>query len=225
MPEACIRAYAVVGPTNRNPRRFSSFAIAVDSGVVEGISALVAGRRRRPARGVRPEQFGQPVRQRGRRVRVGDGSQNLRTVTHDRRVVQQALEVGHPRTGPPCRWRSSRRRSGSPRACAGSPSHDRPDWNASRVMRSKSPVVGPDRPTPFGVVVENVVRRGRRPEAAGQPVRADRQVTHGNTPVSTRRANRRRANVRLSFEPGHMTGQATRPAIPAGNWNHSCHTS
>src|SRR5690606_17075044 len=36
MPVACIRAYAVVGPTNRKPRRLSSFAIATDSGVVAG---------------------------------------------------------------------------------------------------------------------------------------------------------------------------------------------
>ncbi|MDQ1645397.1 MAG: hypothetical protein QOJ50_1581, partial [Cryptosporangiaceae bacterium] len=34
MPVACISAYAVVGPTNRKPRRFSSFAMATDSGVL-----------------------------------------------------------------------------------------------------------------------------------------------------------------------------------------------
>ena len=46
MPVACMSAYAVVGPTNRNPRRLSSFAIAVDSAVVAGTSAIVAGRGR-----------------------------------------------------------------------------------------------------------------------------------------------------------------------------------
>ena len=46
MPVACISAYAVVGPTNRNPRRFSSLASAVDSGVTAGTSAIVPGRGR-----------------------------------------------------------------------------------------------------------------------------------------------------------------------------------
>src|SRR5690606_6637320 len=46
MPVACIRAYAVVGPTNRKPRRLSSFAIATDSGVVAGTSARLTGRGR-----------------------------------------------------------------------------------------------------------------------------------------------------------------------------------
>jgi hypothetical protein len=35
-----------VGPTKRNPRRFNSRAIAVDSGVVEGTSEAAAGRGR-----------------------------------------------------------------------------------------------------------------------------------------------------------------------------------
>src|SRR6478735_12738812 len=39
-----MSAYAVVGPTNLKPRRFNSFAIAVDSGVTAGTSFTVAGR-------------------------------------------------------------------------------------------------------------------------------------------------------------------------------------
>ena len=41
---ACIVAYTVVGPTNWKPRRFSSFANAVDSGLVDAIPATVVGR-------------------------------------------------------------------------------------------------------------------------------------------------------------------------------------
>ena len=47
MPQACISAYAVVGPTKRKPRPFSSRASAVDSGVVDGRSAGCRGARRR----------------------------------------------------------------------------------------------------------------------------------------------------------------------------------
>ena len=38
MPHACIAAYAVVGPTKRKPRFFSSFDSAFDSGVCAGRS-------------------------------------------------------------------------------------------------------------------------------------------------------------------------------------------
>src|SRR3954454_10550158 len=43
-----MSAYAVVGPTNTKPRRFSSLAIAIDSELVAGTSARVAGRGRGP---------------------------------------------------------------------------------------------------------------------------------------------------------------------------------
>ncbi len=43
IPVACISAYAVVGPTNRNPWRLSVAAIARDSGMAVGTSAEVAG--------------------------------------------------------------------------------------------------------------------------------------------------------------------------------------
>ena len=44
-------------------------------------------------------------------------------------------------------------------------------------------------------------------------------------PASTSLANRRSAAVRLTFEPGQTSGHATRPAVPPGRWNHSCHTT
>src|SRR5689334_7135949 len=46
IPVACISAYAVVGPTKRNPRRLSSRAMAFDSSVAEGIWDGSAGRDR-----------------------------------------------------------------------------------------------------------------------------------------------------------------------------------
>ena len=39
MPLACIRAYAVVGPTNLKPRFFRSLAIAFDSSVCDTSSS------------------------------------------------------------------------------------------------------------------------------------------------------------------------------------------
>ena len=41
-----MNAYTVVGPTNRQPRRFRSFAIATDSAVCAGISPRMHGPRR-----------------------------------------------------------------------------------------------------------------------------------------------------------------------------------
>src|SRR5665811_2600738 len=43
MPVACISAYAVVGPTNLNPRRLSSLAIAVDSAVTAATCSYDVG--------------------------------------------------------------------------------------------------------------------------------------------------------------------------------------
>ncbi len=44
-----MKAYAVVGPTNRQPRRFRSLAKAVDSAV--SASSASAARSNRPVRG------------------------------------------------------------------------------------------------------------------------------------------------------------------------------
>src|SRR4051812_34763020 len=44
-PKACIAAYAVVGPTKRNPRLRRSFDDAVDSGVLAGSSENFLGGR------------------------------------------------------------------------------------------------------------------------------------------------------------------------------------
>src|SRR5205814_255819 len=86
-------------------------------------------------------------------------------------------------------------------------------------------VVGAHRPAPLLVVVCDVLRRAARPAAPRPPVRPDNKIGHGSTPVSTSRANRRSAWVRLTFEPGQSTGQASRPTTPAGSWNHSCQTT
>src|SRR3712207_4479313 len=42
-PQACMAAYAVVGPTKTNPCRLSARASAMDSGDVAGTSASVRG--------------------------------------------------------------------------------------------------------------------------------------------------------------------------------------
>src|SRR5205823_4613863 len=83
-------------------------------------------------------------------------------------------------------------------------------------------VVLPYRPAPLLVVVGEVVGGAAGPPAPRPAVHADDQVAHGRVPASTSRANRRSAWVRLTLEPGHSTGHASRPATPAGSWNHSC---
>jgi hypothetical protein len=47
MPTFCMKAYTLVGPTNRYPCDFSSFASASASGVVVGTSAADRGDRMR----------------------------------------------------------------------------------------------------------------------------------------------------------------------------------
>ena len=132
-----MSAYAVVGPTNRNPRRFSSFASAVDSGVFAGISAELRGRGR------------------------GGGANDHSSAASPsgwsaaaRALATAASILDRLRTIP---WSaSSRSTSAGPNAATASManpanaarnasrfrrivSHDSPDWNASRVSRSNSP--------------------------------------------------------------------------------------
>ena len=127
------------GPTKRNPLRFSALAMAVDSGVTAGTSAVVTRRRavRRPARTTRAAR-------RGRR-RAPTTARALAMVASDLRPVADDAGVGHQ----PLRRR--RRRTPRP-ACGSKPanaarkaarlrrivSQDSPDWNASRLIRSNS---------------------------------------------------------------------------------------
>ena len=133
-------------------------------------------------------------------------------LAQDRQPGQPGLErlEGEPlverrrRRGPagptPCRDR--------PRSPACEPPHAQRASPSAPITRSG-----------HGSETSRVPRRAasRSPTAA----RRSRQAR----PASTSRAKRRSASVRLTLEPGQSTGQATRPAAPAGRWNHSCQTT
>ena len=134
IPTACMSAYAVVGPTKRNPRRLSSLASAVDSAVTAGTS---------------------PIR-RGTVPRIGwnDHSSALRpsgSSAATRALATVAVILARLRTMPASAI--SRSTSRSPKRATAwieNPSNaarnasrlrrmvsqDRPDWNASSVSRS-----------------------------------------------------------------------------------------
>ena len=174
-PQACISAYAVVGPTNLKPRFLSSFAIAVDSGVVAGTSARVARPRPRVGR-ERPQQLGERHVERGAGVR--DRGLDLGPVAHDRGVGHQPLHVllaerGHD-LGVEARERG-------PEALALAQDRDpgQPGLERLQAQLLVQRAVIAHRPAPLGVVVGDVLGRGRAPPAAGLPVVADHQcVAH-----------------------------------------------
>ena len=49
MPQACMAAYMVVGPTHRKPRRLSTLLSSLEAGVSAGTSAGLDGRGRSSA--------------------------------------------------------------------------------------------------------------------------------------------------------------------------------
>ena len=137
MPVACMRAYAVVGPTNRKPLRFKAFAIAVDSGVTAGTSPV--------SRGAARSADG-----------ANDHSSSSRlpsSATVARALAMVASTFARFRTMPASAIRRTTSSSPKPATTTGSnPAkaarnasrlrriviHDRPDWNASRLTRSNS---------------------------------------------------------------------------------------
>src|SRR5690606_37361379 len=183
--------------------------------------ALRPGARRR---GERPQQRGEPVRQRRRGARVLHRRLDLGPVADDAGVRQQPGNV-------PLLVRRDRRdveaveRRPERRALAQDRQPRQPGLERLQGQPLVEPVVVAYRPAPLLVVVRLVVRGGDRPGAASQPVGAHHRTGHGRSPASTSRAKRRRAWVRPAFDPGHSAGPATRPSRPPGRWNHSCHTT
>ena len=217
MPVACIRAYAVVGPTKRKPRRLSSLASAMDSGVVAGTSANDSGRR---SRGSGAYDHSSAAKPSGRSVaaRAFCTAASILARLRDAGVEKQARDVllaerrdlvDHEvvERGPEGRALAEDRQPGQPRLerLEGQP-----------LVKG---VVVADGSAPLLVVVGEVLGGRTGPSAPGEPVGADDEIIHhgyGRTPDSTIRAKRRSAWVRLTLEPGHRTGHATLPAVPPG---------
>ena len=154
-PTACCSAYAVVGPTKRKPASRSAFASAVDSGVVAG--HLGEARRRSAAR-------------------AGGGRARARRTTCRRRAARapRGRSRSSPRSSGGCarcpRPRAAAATSASPNAgdqlgiearegarnasrLRRIVSHERPDWNPSRLTRSYRPRSSTHGAPPLLVVV------------------------------------------------------------------------
>ena len=211
MPVACISAYAVVGPTKRKPRFLSALASAVDSGVDRRHLGERPGRAGRRRRRERPEQRGEPVGQLQRGAGVGDRRLDLGAVADDAGVGQQPRRRRPRRSRRPCRCRSSANASPERRPLAQDGQPGQPGLERLQGQPLVERVVAAQRPAPLGVVVGGVVRGARAPGAAGQPVGADHQVSHGYTlgqptdsPAPAVRADRRlpRPAGRSASAPG-----------------------
>ena len=171
MPVACISAYAVVGPTKRNPRRRSSFAIAVDSGVIAATSPTPRGRGR--AGGANDHN-----RSGSRRLESRDGSGvrdrrvDLAAVAHDPGVVEQPQDVGvgELRDG-------DRVEGGEGRPERRTFAEDRQPGQAGLEGFEAEPleqtVLVSNRPAPLLIVVVPIERVGQAPGAAGETVVPD----------------------------------------------------
>ena len=186
IPADCMKAYTVVGPTNRKPRRLSSFESALDSGVSDGISPRLDEPRRAGRGRVAPHELGEPAGQLERRHRIADRRLDLAAVADDPGVGEQPLDVAARRTRRRARSRTRRTPAGSPRACAGSSATrarpGTPRARAARTARRRRAARGPTR------------RRGR----SG---RADRRRT-----TSSVRCRRGRGRGRASSDSADRSG-------------------
>jgi hypothetical protein len=93
MPDDCIRAYRVVGPTNRSPIALSPALIAVDSAVTAGMSPKLAGRGRAPRGGAKPHSSRVILHELAHDDRVGDRGLDLRAVADDAGVEHEVLDI------------------------------------------------------------------------------------------------------------------------------------
>ena len=169
-----MRANAVVGPTNANPRRLSSFASATDSGDVVASGAGGVGRREAEDELLEPSVV--PLGDGG--PGVLDGRQDLAAVAHDARLAHQPLDIGVVERRRRRRRRSPAKTSRKASRLARIVAHDSPDWNASRRHPLEVRRLTLDRPPPLVVVVVAHRARPARPRAAGDAVLAD-DCLHG----------------------------------------------
>jgi hypothetical protein len=162
-PHACIAAWTVVGPTNRNPSRRRSFESAVDSGVVVCHSEGARG----AGRGGAPEELVQGragVAELDSRAGVCDRRFDLAAVADDPRVLEQARDVAFP---------EARHDVGVEAGEHGAealplPEDREPRQAGLEALEAEAfvdAVLVRHRPSPLVVVVGPVERVGRRPAA------------------------------------------------------------
>ena len=163
-PQACIAAYAVVGPTNRKPARRSAFESAVDSGVVGASRPSTWARDARSGRcDQKSSSSGCPAsRSATRRPGVRDRRLDLAAVPHDPRVGQEPLDVALPNraTASGSKAANAARKPSRLRRIV---SHGEPGLEALEAQALVDAALGRDRAPPFLVVVGEVQRIGRRP--------------------------------------------------------------
>ena len=170
MPQACIAAYAVVGPTKRKPRRLSSLDSAVDSGVTAGRSSSVARGAAAAARRVRPDQLGE----RHARARVAARALAIAASILPRWRTMPASSSRRSTSRSPKRRHRLDLEAGEGAAEVLALAQDRQPREAGLEALQHQPlveaaVVG-DRPAPLLVVVGDVVGRGGAPRAAAAAV-------------------------------------------------------
>ena len=135
MPVACIRAYAVVGPTKANPRFLIALASAVDSGVTAGTSANDLSRRFLGAGANDHSRSESPsgTSSAARALRIAASIlARLRTIpaslsSRSTSAASKSATAGIEKSA------NAARNAGRLRRMV---IQDSPDWNASRVSRS-----------------------------------------------------------------------------------------
>ncbi len=172
-----MNAYTVVGPTNRKPRRLSSFESAVDSGVVGGSSPRPDGPHRAAGRSERPDELRQPLGQLERRDRVPDRRLDLAAMADDPGVAEQPLDVPLVEVGDPLD-RESRERLSKALPLAQDRQPREPGLEALEREQLEQRIVAALLAPPLVVVVGAVERILSAPPAARGPVGVENEIGH-----------------------------------------------
>ena len=173
-----MNAYTVVGPTNRKPRRLSSFESAVDSGVVA--RQLAAARRAAPGGGeerTTTRTRDSPSGQLERRDRVPDRRLDLAAMADDPGVAEQPLDVALVEVGDPLDRESGER---LPKALplAQDRQPREPGLEALEREQLEQRIVAALLAPPLVVVVGAVERILSAPPAARSPVGVENEIGH-----------------------------------------------
>ena len=215
MPQACIAAYAVVGPTKRKPRRLSSLESAVDSGVIAGRSPSSRGARAAPGGRVRPDQLAPAGTSRAAAALALAIAASI--LPRWRTMPASASRRSHVALAEPGDGLDLEARERGPEVLA--LAQDRQPRQARLEALQHQPLVDAavvgDRPAPLLVVVGGVVgRRAAPPAAPAAVLAATRALTAGDT-TATRRAAARgysgavRAALSRPVQPLFASASAT----------------
>ena len=172
-----MKAYTVVGPTNRNPRRLSSFESAADSGVTPGSSSSRAGRTGRGGGAKAQTSVGQSAGHVERGGGIVDRGLDLAPVADDARIREQALDVVPVERGD-ATDRESRERPPEGLALAQDRQPREPCLEPLERQQLEHGIVTPCLAAPLVVVVGAVERVGSAPAAACGSFAVQREVVH-----------------------------------------------